>query len=101
MKLRRKSDWNIFFVLYRTEFLQHNVTSQDGLKYAILCRVLCGVPGDDPSEIDDKDCIILKVVLQANTGRSFAWMVDEVLGVYSILFSTIIIRYSPFQYSIY
>jgi len=37
------------------------VKSKDGLKYAILCRVLCGVPGDDPSEIDDKDCIILKV----------------------------------------
>lgn len=35
--------------------------SKDGLKYGILCRVLCGVPGDDSSASDDKDCIILKV----------------------------------------
>ena len=33
---------------------------KDGLKYAILCRVLCGVPGDDSSASDDKDCVILK-----------------------------------------
>lgn len=32
---------------------------QDGLKYAVLCRVLCGVPGDDPTDTD-KDCIILE-----------------------------------------
>lgn len=37
------------------------VKSKDGLKYAILCRVLCGVPGDDSSASDDKDCVILKV----------------------------------------
>ncbi|CAK8985340.1 Protein mono-ADP-ribosyltransferase TIPARP (ADP-ribosyltransferase diphtheria toxin-like 14) (ARTD14) (TCDD-inducible poly [ADP-ribose] polymerase) [Durusdinium trenchii] len=37
------------------------VKSQEGTKYAVLCRVLCGVPGDNPEDADDKDCIILQV----------------------------------------
>ena len=71
-EVEKKDRLKHFSVIHRSELLQHNVTSQDGLKYAVLCRVLCGVPGDDPSDMDDKDCIILKVVLQENTGRSFA-----------------------------
>eukprot|EP00913_Durusdinium_trenchii_P022503 g21140.t1 len=34
---------------------------EEGTKYAVLCRVLCGVPGDNPEDADDKDCIILQV----------------------------------------
>ncbi|CAE7227802.1 Tiparp [Symbiodinium natans] len=37
------------------------VRSKDGIKIAILCRVLCGAPCDNPEDSEDKDCIILKV----------------------------------------
>lgn len=40
------------------------------MKYAILCRVLCGVPGDDPDD-DQKDCIIMEAALElAGRGQS-------------------------------
>ena len=35
-------------------------TCEDGIKIGILCRVICGAPGDNPDDADDKDCIVLK-----------------------------------------
>jgi len=60
MKISKKYGYGAHFYESLNTALKA-VRSKDGTKIAILCRVICGVPSDNPEEPDGKDCIILKV----------------------------------------
>ncbi|CAE7410768.1 Tiparp [Symbiodinium pilosum] len=60
MKASRKYGYGTCFYESLDTALKH-VRSQDGIKIGILCRVICGAPGDNPDDADDKDCIVLKI----------------------------------------
>ncbi|CAE7238543.1 Tnks [Symbiodinium sp. CCMP2456] len=77
MKISKKYGYGAHFYESLNTALKA-VRSKDGTKIAILCRVICGVPSDNPEERDGKDCIILKV----DENKRKEVLVKDFSGVY-------------------
>ena len=73
--------------------LQPPNTCEDGIKIGILCRVICGAPGDNPDDADDKDCIVLKAGIPSlNYYRDYRVYYWGYIGIMENKMETIIVK---------